>query len=72
MFLSQTVPVSGYYGIETLLPFVHNLKTWSIFVTGVLEVKNNHNTVILCNLTREACSPYVLKHTTSYAVTKFQ
>ena len=54
MFLSQTVPVSGYYGIETLLPFVHNLKTWSIFVTGVLEVKNNHNTVILSNLTREA------------------
>ncbi len=34
----------------------------------MLEAKNNHNTyvLVLCSLTREARSPFVLKHTTSY------
>ncbi len=41
---------------------------WTDFSRGMYGVKNNHNTVVLCSLTREARSPFVLKHTTSVYV----
>ncbi len=61
----KTVAKSGYYGIEISFPYIiRNLKTQNRFlVAGALEVKIN--TVVLFDLTREACSPLVLKHTTS-------
>ncbi len=44
------------------LKLLRNLKTRPFLVAGVFEVKNNHNTVILCNLTRKACLPFVLAY----------
>ncbi len=45
------------------------LKNSTDFSRGMYGVKNNHNTVytvVLCSLSLEARSPFVLKHTTSY------
>ncbi len=39
-FSIQTVAGSGYYDIETPLPYIRNLKTWSFLVAWVLEVKS--------------------------------
>ena len=37
-------------------------------VAWALEVKINHNAVVLCNLTEDTHSPFLLKHTTSVCV----
>ncbi len=49
LFLSQTVGESCYYGIESPLQCIGNLKHNVIFAARVLEI--NHNTVVLCKLT---------------------
>ncbi len=46
-FSIQTVGRSGYYGIESPLPYIHNLKLGTFFlVAWVLEVKINNSVVL--------------------------
>ncbi len=59
-FSSQTVATNGYYGIETHLPYICNLKLDRFIVAGHLKFKLN-TAVVLCNLT----TLFVLKHTTT-------